>query len=672
MKLKITGATVAAILALIGISPLAAETLAPIEDGRIPQNLDDLWGNFDPRKEPLETEVLKEWEQDGVVARLVRYQVGTFNGTAAKVAGIYCFPKGGTKLPGLLHLHGGGQSASLDGPMADAKNGYACLSLNWGGNKIPVPKSVTASGTWDGPQTDWGRLDATHPPQRNKVNHFPGDITPDDFTLDAVESPRNSNWFIVLIAARRGLTFLEQQPEVDPARLGVTGHSMGGKLTTNLAGIDRRVKAAVPSCGGCGEIDVSQTDLAGCIKTSVNPIQRACISDNAYIPRITCPILWLSPTNDFHATIDHMAWNWRNLPDSLIRFSITPHRNHIHDEAHGLTKHLFFEQHLKKAFTFPQTPEFTLRTNSSDGIPILSATPDESRPVKAVDIYYSVDPHPTTRFWRDAKAVKKGKAWTAPAPLMSLEQPLFAYANVTYDTPEAYRKIAHPPGSGNSDVFTISSRVLTASPAKWQAAGIRATDLPERMIDAGDRGWHDWYLSNWGHPPLWAAITSKLKDPKWRGPNVGKLVFEIRSTSDNTLAVVISTNAWGIYGNKVPAGDFVAARELKGSPDWQTVTVSLEELVANDAKITAPLADWQTVTDLRISPSYQGGAKGRVNVGGKAWQGPREIRNLRWEGGQYAAGQPVGSTLSAEEHQRQFNDAINKSLEQEKLERSPK
>ncbi len=672
MKLKFTGAAVAALLALIGTSRLAAETLPPLKDGKVPQNLDELWSNYDPKKEPLEAEVLKEWEQDGVVARLVRYQVGIFKGATSKVAGIYCFPKGGTKLPGLLHLHGGGQSASLDGPMADAKNGYASLSLNWGGNKIPVPKSINESGTWDGPQTDWGKLDATHPPQRNKVNHFAGGIIPDDFTLDAVESPRNSNWFIVLIAARRGLTFLEQQPEVDPARLGVYGHSMGGKLTTNLAGIDRRVKAAVPSCGGCGEIDVSQTDLPGCIKTSVNPLQRACISDNAYIPRITCPILWLSPTNDFHATIDHMAWNWRNVPDSIIRFSITPHRNHIHDEAHGITKHLFFEQHLKKAFTIPKTPQLTLLTKTSDGVPILSARPDESRPVKSVDIYYSVDPHPTTRFWRDAKVVKKGKQWTAPAPLMSLEQPLFAYADVTYDTPEAYRKIAQSPGSGNSDVFSISSRVLSASPAGWQTAGVRATDRPERMIDAGDRGWHDWYLSNWGHPPLWAAITSKLKDPKWRGPDGGKLVFEIRSTSDNTLAVVISTNAWGIYGNKVPMGDYVAARELKASPDWQTVTVSLEELVANDTKITTPLADWQTVTDLRISPIYQGGAKGRVNLGGKAWQGPREIRNLHWEGGQYAAVQPVGSTLSAEEYQRQFNDAIDKSLEQEKLERSQK
>ena len=56
------------------------------------------------------------------------------------------------------------------------------------------------------------------------------------------------------MAARRAITFLEQQPEVDPKRIGAHGNSMGGKLTTDLAGIDKRIKAAVPSCGGSGDL----------------------------------------------------------------------------------------------------------------------------------------------------------------------------------------------------------------------------------------------------------------------------------------------------------------------------------------------------------------------------------------------------------------------------------
>jgi len=37
---------------------------------------------------------------------------------------------------------------------------------------------------------------------------------------------------------------IEKQPEVDGSRIGASGHSMAGKLTTKLAGIDKRVKVA--------------------------------------------------------------------------------------------------------------------------------------------------------------------------------------------------------------------------------------------------------------------------------------------------------------------------------------------------------------------------------------------------------------------------------------------
>ena len=80
-------------------------------------------------------------------------------------------------------MHGGGQSASLDSVLTDAKRGYASLSINWGGNELNFGRTQMS---YDGPQTDWGKLDATHPPQRNKVNHF------------AVRSPRTTTRSTVL------------------------------------------------------------------------------------------------------------------------------------------------------------------------------------------------------------------------------------------------------------------------------------------------------------------------------------------------------------------------------------------------------------------------------------------------------------------------------------------
>lgn len=97
------------------------------------------------------------------------------------------------------------------------------------------------------PNTDWGAVD---PAQQKVPGYF--NLQPGEKYLDDFESPRNNNWYLLTIGARRGLTFLKQQPEIDPARLGVYGHSMGGNLTMYVAGCDDRVKVAAPSVGGSG------------------------------------------------------------------------------------------------------------------------------------------------------------------------------------------------------------------------------------------------------------------------------------------------------------------------------------------------------------------------------------------------------------------------------------
>ena len=137
--------------------------------------------------------------------------------------------------------------------------------------------------------TDWGAVDGYHAPSRNPGNVFPS-AKPGTWTLDPVESPRNSGWFLCALAARRALTFLEHQPEVDPDKLGVYGHSMGGKLTVMTA-VDPRVKAAAPSCGGISD------------RYNKSPLFRKTIGDDVSLKEISCPIIFLSPSNDFHGRI---------------------------------------------------------------------------------------------------------------------------------------------------------------------------------------------------------------------------------------------------------------------------------------------------------------------------------------------------------------------------------
>jgi dipeptidyl aminopeptidase/acylaminoacyl peptidase len=88
--------------------------LAALQAADVSQSVTELWSDFDPRQDPLETEVVREWKSDGMVLRYVRFMVGTFKSKPARMAAIYGFPDGAKeKLPAVMHIHGGGQRAFL-------------------------------------------------------------------------------------------------------------------------------------------------------------------------------------------------------------------------------------------------------------------------------------------------------------------------------------------------------------------------------------------------------------------------------------------------------------------------------------------------------------------------------------------------------------------------------
>ena len=274
-------------LIVLAATAVAADSFPPLAGGPPPQTFAELWQGYDPTAEPLDVQVVHEWQADGITTQLLTYTLGTFKGQPSRMGAYYAFPTDAEgKLPAVLQMHGGGQRALRQTVETFAANGYACLALNWGA----LPMADQQPGD---PGTDWGAVDAT---QVSHNSHY-GSVEPDDKTLDAVPSPRNNNWFLITVAARRALTLLEQRPEVDGSRLGVTGHSMGGTLTVLTAGADSRVKAAVPSCGGSAAARdaLRQRPGSACRPPSRFPLYMAAIDNLNAIREIDCPILYLGP-----------------------------------------------------------------------------------------------------------------------------------------------------------------------------------------------------------------------------------------------------------------------------------------------------------------------------------------------------------------------------------------
>ena len=605
---------------------IAEDTLAPLKDGVVPQSVEALWADFDPRAEPLDIEVLKEWVEDGIVLKVLRYRIGIFKGQKAMMAAVYGYPKGGQDLPGLVQIHGGGQYADYRAPLTNGKRGYATISISWAGRINAPGYRVTPTEVrlfWEGKTdepaykvtTDWGPLDGYHAPCRNPRNNF-FRMAPAEWTFDAVESPRNNPWFLCTLGARRALTFLEQQPEVDAAKLGVYGHSMGGKLTVQTAGSDSRVKAAVPSCGGVSD------------RTKSGKLYRATINDDVYLKNISCPILFQSPANDFHGRIDDLQKAVTEIRTQDWRVTCSPHHNHQDTANYEVASQLWFDQQLKGTFRFPATPQIVVDLRVKDGIPTVIVTPDSSKPVLAVEVYYTQHgqmgdlkedrDNTKNRFWHYAKTKKEAERWSASLPLSSTDRPLWVYANVTYPLDDAVAYAGYYYRVGSSQAFNLSSLMFMATADELKAAGVEPTRKPPLMIETFAGEWEkEWFTYK---PAEWGRRMHKVYDDLWKAPADAKLAVDVRARQANKLVVGIDS--------------YAAEVKLSGGAEWQQIILSLTDF--HNAKRVA-LTDWKGIRELRLGATdtlkEKVDGRDRTVKLGSPWKGPNpEFRNLRWSG----------------------------------------
>ena len=86
--------------------------------------------------------------------------------------------------------------------------------------------------------------------------------------------------------------------------LGVYGHSMGGKLTVLTAVGQSR--SFCTSCGGISD------------RYSKNPLHLNTVSDPPSLKNLKCPIIFLSPSNDFHGRINDLKTAVQEIKSKIV------------------------------------------------------------------------------------------------------------------------------------------------------------------------------------------------------------------------------------------------------------------------------------------------------------------------------------------------------------------
>jgi len=220
--------------------PADATTLSPLlvdADGRPIETLDawrlrreelrqtwlDFLGPLAEKRPTPRLQILEEDRRDGCLRQLVRYE----SEPGLPVEGYLLRPLDvSSPAPGVVALHSTvdftiRQPAGLEGQPED----FFGLKLAQRGAVAFCPRCFLwqGEGSYDERVADFAR-------------RHPGSLGMAKMLYDA----------------QRGLDVLESLPEVDPARLGAVGHSLGAKEALYLAAFDERVQATVSSEGGIG------------------------------------------------------------------------------------------------------------------------------------------------------------------------------------------------------------------------------------------------------------------------------------------------------------------------------------------------------------------------------------------------------------------------------------
>jgi cephalosporin-C deacetylase-like acetyl esterase len=299
---------------------------------------------------------------DGVKALF--FDAVSWKGQPTRVFAYYGAPKvqAGTRVPGMVLVHGGGGSAFIPWVKLWVSRGYAAIAMDTCG-------AVSGGGFNNHPRDPQGG-----PPGWGGFDQIDEPVT-DQWTYHAVAD--------VILAH----SLLRSFPEVDPNKTGITGISWGGYLTCIVAGVDNRFKFAAPvyGCGFLGEDSAWLPDFQ-----KMGPEKAAkwlSLWDPAvYLPNARMPMLWVDGTNDFAYPPDSLQKSYR-LPKGPRTLAMRVRMVHAHggpgenpEEIHAMAD----------AILRGQTPLDRITKAGQDGTTAW-ATYSGASPILSAELNYTTD-----------------------------------------------------------------------------------------------------------------------------------------------------------------------------------------------------------------------------------------------------------------------------------------
>ena len=337
-----------------------------------------------------------EWGSRTGLVQEVYYQGEPYRGKPTRIFAYLGRPATGTgPFPAMVLVHGGGGKAFRDWAEHWAKRGYVALAMD------------TAGCGPDGPLPDGG------PDQRDetKFREFTDQDARDMWTYHAVS------------AVIRGVSLLAALPEVNPDRIGITGISWGGYLTCIVAGLDDRLKVAVPVYG-CGFLGANSAWKDGSLARLSPESRDRWLRDfdpSQYLGGVNCPILFLNGSNDFAYPLDSYQASYSLVPAKFRNVSVVLNLPHGHIWTFGEVD-AFVDSVLRGGVPLPRLGPMQVKRGR------VSAKVAAPVPIKEAALCYTTDTGQwQKRRWQTVPATLESGGISAPLPV---QRPLVCYFSV--------------------------------------------------------------------------------------------------------------------------------------------------------------------------------------------------------------------------------------------------
>lgn len=233
----------------------------------------------------------------------ITYDGATINGKKTKVFAYIGFPEGASasnKVPAVILVHGGGGHAFAEWVKIWTDKGYAAIAMDTTGfypsasGKGVAGHESDAASLWQyglhGFFTEAGYVNAPN----------------NDEMQNSAKSYEQQWMYHSVVSTIIANNVLRADSRIDASKIGITGISWGGVITSLAVGFDTRYAFAIPIYGS-GYLDVAHSYM-GKYFSEANTKKIWSAADR--FDQVKCPVLWMGWTNDMPFSINSNALSY--------------------------------------------------------------------------------------------------------------------------------------------------------------------------------------------------------------------------------------------------------------------------------------------------------------------------------------------------------------------------